>query len=257
MKRFFSILLSFAMMMSVLLYCGIPANAQQDSEDVAPEDREDVVFSYDPRHPWVGTVSLYVLNPDGRLVREAEDEPEEWVFRARLTDDNFGYRPAPLSQAGGINTRLFALRLSDSLVLTEWDTAFVAAGPNAPRESSTYSLWRVDPTRGIELVLEGVFNAAYDKAAFRGDLDPVSTGYRLNGEKCTEEEFISAFAEYEIEFFYSMISVTEKMRESFLTAENAEGEILLPELRSDVDAELPPTWEELAAMYGVDDLPEG
>ena len=256
MKRFFSILLSFAMILSVLLFCGIPANAQDGGDD-APDKREDVVFSYDPKHPWVGTVSLYVLNTDGRLVREDGEEPEDWVFRARLTDDNFGYRPAPLSQAGGINTRLFALRLPDSLVLTEWDTAFVAAGPNAPRESSTYSLWRVDPAQGIELVLEGVFNATYDKTAFRGDLEPVTTGYRLNGEKCTEAEFFSAFEEYEIEFSYSMISVTEKMRESFLTAKFAEGEILLPELRSDVEAELPPAWEELAAAYGVDELPEG
>ena len=216
----------------------------------------EVVFSYDPKYSWVGTVTMYVLDGDGRLVEEASEAPENWVFRTRLTDDNFGYRPAPLSQAGGINTRLLAIRLSNSLVLTEWDTGFVAAGPNAPRESSTYSVWRVDPTQGVELVLQGTFNATYDKTAYRGDLQPVSAGYRLNGLACTEDEFLSAFAEYEIGFWYSILAVTGNMRESFLTAYSTDGEVLLAEIRSDAEAPLPPTYDGLVAAHGLAAPPE-
>ena len=232
-------------------YQVIIAVKNEEYQEYPPSSRAEVVFSYDAEHVWAGTVTMYVLNEDGHLVSEASEDPSKWTFRTMLTDDNYGYRPAPISQTGGISTRLFAVQLSDSLVLTEWDTGLVAAGPNPPAELSTYSIWHVDPHQGIELVLKGEYFAEYNIASYQGDLIPEKIRHRLDGSACSEEEFRSAFKEYGVDFSDSMIDVTEIMREAFLMAACEEGEVVLEELRSSIGSELPPAYVELEAVYGL------
>ena len=213
----------------------------------------EVVFSYDAETDFSGIMTMYLLSEGGHLFPETDPEdPASWQYRVRLTDDNFAYRPAPLEKTGGISTRIYAEKLGPDLVLAEWDTGVGAAGPNAPWNRNTYTIYRLS-AEGIVPELTGTTSGQFDPAAYEGTLEPEITTYTLNGEKCTEAEFLEAFGEYGIHFETSTISVSSYLSEICQVAYGEEGEVILSELRSDVESELPPALATLQETLGIEE----
>ncbi len=118
--------------------------------NVYPPVGHTVVFSFDadPRYTF-GPVTMYMQDGDGRIIAEKSDDPAAWTYRTMLTDQNFSYRPAPLSETGGVSTRLYAEQVKDGSIFVQWDAGVVAAGPNAPWCRSIYTIYRLDGNEGI------------------------------------------------------------------------------------------------------------
>ncbi len=217
-----------------------------------PEEKLSVVFSFDEPSEWAGRVDMYMLSSDGHLIAENSENPEEWKYRSRLTTYSFGYRPAPLDDSGGISTHLYAERLSNNLVLVQMDAGVVAMGPNDPHCLTHYTIYRLDPVDGLQKELFGIREGWYPDHS--GETEAYEINCSLNDEKCDQEALFKAFGEYGIRFRNDRICIEDRGKPWYQIVPHAyseEGIAVLDDIYTTVDSELPKTYEQLVAEYGI------
>lgn len=233
----------------------ILAVKSEDCYSVPPEaGHAMVVFSYDEPEEWSGYVVMYMLNEEGHLITESGGNAEDWKFRSLLTVPGYGFRPAPLEDTGGLSTRLYAEYLPDGRILVQMDVGVDGMGANDPHCLSYYKIYRTDYTEGLQVELFGVREAWYPQFG-KGDLEAYECYCTLNDEKCDEETLLAAFREYGIEFERDGICISEGKYPRYEVVPRAfspEGVEALKDIRSSVVSELPPTYDELEAEYGLD-----
>ena len=223
-------------------------------EKKTPIKPMSVVFSYDEPYEWSGKITMYMLDGEGHIIAENSDNPQDWKYRRVLTIDGYGYRPAPLDSTGGISTRACAVRIDDSRILVEVDVGRDAMGPNPPLCDSWYTVCRLDGANGIEAEMTGRFAGKYSMFASGGRQEAEEAVFSLNGERCDRETMTEAFGAYGAAFEEDELNVRDE-RFPFLTvfprATVPGRTVELKDIRSSVASELPPTYEELVAAYGL------
>ena len=211
-----------------------------------------VVFSYDPIDPWEGTVIMYMMDGEGRLIPEAGEDPEGWKYRALLTVEGYDFRPVPIEDAGMMASRICAERSPEGLILVQTEVACMGADANDPSCLTYLTLYRPDAETGLEKVLSGTRFADH-KFVWSGVTEPYKTECAVDGQACGEAELLSAFGAYGVEFTPDRLHVDEDVYHVFLRGYFPDGENLLEDMRNEVHGELPKTYEELAAEYGTAD----
>ena len=232
-------------------YAGLGVGFDSSSAALAAPDpallplvlfKSRVAFSYDPFTAHAGTVTMYLLEGD-QILGEAVDGSTDGIA-VRLTDDETGFRPAPVS--GGVSTRVKVLSLPDGCLLAEWDAA--ASAGSTPSVQSVYTIYEPRSGYGFRTVLTGTcrVSGAGDKARI--------AACTLDGAECGAEPLEASFAEHGVEFQVAAIAVGTGGKPSgtlsYFTAASQDGAALL-DLSSDAVTTLPPLIEELLDQYGL------
>ncbi len=222
--------------------------AGSQSEAVAEETAAygnagiEVAFSYDPETDAYGNLFMHMLNEQNQVISSV-DESRGGKAQIPLFVQGFGYRPWPLENSGGLNSKVRVERLSDGRILTELIYGVVAAGPNPPRVEAYYTVYSPDRQYGMIQEVQGIRGLFCEG---NGNPAPYEACY-LNGTECSWLDIESAFQPYNVQFSNEEIQVgtgESVIYPAFLSA-SAGGEELL-NLATTVNSELPPTKEALS-----------
>ncbi len=224
------------------------AEAGSLSDDSAGETAEygnagvEVAFSYNPENDSYGKLFMHMLDEQNQVISQV-DESRGGKVQIPLFVEGFGYRPWPLENSGGLNSKVYVERLSDGRILTELIYGVVAAGPNPPRVEAYYTVYSPDRQYGFVQDVQGIRGLFCE-----GNGNPAAyEACYLNGAECSWADIETAFQAYNVGFSDEEIQVgigENAIYPAFLSA-SAGGEVLL-NLATTVNSELPPTKEALS-----------
>lgn len=242
--------------LACILFFSSSVNAESIISDTVNrvEGNISLVFSYEPKNDFSGELSMHMTDENNQLILQV-DESMGGKAEIPLFVEGFYYRPWPVEQAGGLNSKVHVVRLPENHVLTEVIYGVEAAGPNFPRVEAYYTVYSLDMNYGIIPELQGI------RALFcEGNGNPAAyEECYLDGSACIWTDIETAFGNYNIQFYGDEIQVGRGDYTIFPTffEADADGEELL-NLWTEVQSELPPAKEALqqgsASAYSENDL---